>query len=129
MNHEHLALEDTLNLVGELEHSRRHNLRSYYAVKDTEHKFHHLVSAAQAQTLRRKVQTKLPDITEDDWCTVKSASAIRQLNYELMSGDEELFKELEAFVDSQYTHALKQDMSGCQACRDDVEKAMLASEE
>lgn len=120
MNHEHLALEDTLSLLGELEHQRRHNLRSYYAATDQSDKFFHLTTAARAQRLRRQVQSKLGSIDAEDWCALKSAQAIRQLNYELMSGDEELFNELESFVDSLNSHALKQDMSGCKACKTDM---------
>ena len=117
--HKHLALEDTLALIGELEHARRHNLRSYYSATEQEDKFFYLVTAAQAQRLRRKVQGKLGNIDTEDWCILKSAQAIRQLNYELMEGDEGLFNDLESFVDSINTHALKQDMSGCRACQDD----------
>lgn len=117
--HQHLALEDKLALVGELEHQRRHNLRSYYSATEREDKFFHLVKVAQAQRLRRKVQAKLGEIDTEDWCILKSAQAIRQLSYELMAGDEELFNELEAFVDDINTHALKQDMSGCKACQED----------
>lgn len=118
--HQHLALEDTLSLLGELEHQRRHNLRSSYAATDPEDKFFHLVAAAQAQRLRRWVQANLGQIDTEDWCILKSAQTIRQLNYELMEGDEELFNELESFVDSLNTHALKQDMSGCKACAEDA---------
>lgn len=122
MNHDHLALEDTLALVAELEHSRRHHLRAAYSVEDQEDKFFHLVTAARCQRLRRQVMGRLPKVDVEDWCALKSAQAIRQLNYELMEGDEELFRELEDLVDSVNTHALKQDMSGCQACKNDVSK-------
>lgn len=119
--HDHLALEDTLSLVGELEHQRRHNLRSYFAAKDSEDKFFHLVSAASALQLRRRVQAKVGKVDTEDWCILKSAQAIRQLNYETMEGDEELFNDIESFVDSLNSHALKQDMSGCRACKEDLE--------
>lgn len=118
--HSHLALEDALSLIGELEHQRRHNLRSYYSATEQEDKFFHLVSAAQAQRLRRRVQANVGQIDTEDWCILKSAQAIRQLNYEIMEGDEELFNELESFVDSINSHALKQDMSGCKACSADA---------
>lgn len=118
-SHTHLALEDTLSLIGELQHLRRHALRSAHASKEQEDKFFHLVTAARAQRLRRQVQSKLGEIATEDWCGLKSAQAIRQLNYELMSGDEELFNELESLVDSVNSHALKQDMTGCKACSSD----------
>lgn len=119
IDHSKLNLEDRLALVSELEHLRRHALRSAYATKDTEDGFFHLVTAATAQRLRRQVEAKLGDISDPDWCELKSAQAIRQLNYETMEGDQELFTELEQLVDGVNSHALKQDMSGCMACHED----------
>lgn len=118
-NHTHLALEDTLMLLGELEHGRRHALRSARVVPAQEDKFFWLVTAARYQQARRKVQAKLGDIAVEDWCAVKVAQSVRQLNYELMSGDEELFNELEELTDSVNSHALKQDMTGCKSCAAD----------
>lgn len=119
MDHEHLALEDKLWLISELEHARAHTLRSAHVATDQEDKMFYLVTAARCQRLRRKAQSKLGEIDEKDWCLVKSAQRLRQLNYELMAGDEELFNELEDLVDSVNSHALKQDMSGCKSCHDD----------
>lgn len=119
VDHPKLNLEDRLALVGELEHLRAHALRSAYATKDTDEEFFHLVTASTAQRLRREVENKLGEIDTPDWCELKSAQRIRQLNYETMEGDTELFHELEQLVDSVNTHALEQDMSGCQACKSD----------
>lgn len=119
ISHEHMALEDTLALLGELEHTRYHALRSAHVAEKDEDKMHYLVTAARAQRARRKVQTKLEEIGETDWCLVKSGQRLRQLNYELMNGDTELFKELEELVDSVNSHALHQDMSGCRSCKAD----------
>lgn len=119
IDHSKLNLEDRLALLSELEHLRRHALRSAHATKDTEDEFFHLVTAASAQRLRREVEAKLGDISDPDWCELKSAQAIRQLNYETMEGDQQLFTALEELVDSVNSHALKQDMSGCQACKSD----------
>lgn len=119
IDHSKLNLEDRLALLSELEHLRRHALRSAQATKDTEDEFFHLVTAASAQRLRREVEAKLGDISDPDWCELKSAQAIRQLNYETMEGDQQLFTALEELVDSVNSHALKQDMSGCKACKSD----------
>lgn len=119
IDHSKLNLEDRLALISELEHMRRHALRSAHATKDTNDEFFHLVTAATAQRLRRQVEAKLGDISDPDWCELKSAQAIRQLNYETMEGDQELFTELEQLVDSVNSHALKQDMSGCRGCQAD----------
>lgn len=119
MNHEHLALEDSLNLLGELEHARRHSLRSAHATDKKDDKFFYLVTASRAKQARRALQSKLGEIGDTDWCLLKSAQAIRQLNYETMEGDEAFFNELEGLVDSINSHALKQDMTGCKACTAD----------
>lgn len=119
ISHEHLALEDTLSLLGELEHARYHALRSAHVAEKKEDKMHYLVTAARAQRARRKVQAKLEEIGETDWCLVKSGQRLRQLNYELMDGDTETFNELEELVDSINSHALHQDMSGCKSCSAD----------
>lgn len=123
VDHTKLNLEDRLALISELEHLRRHALRSAYATKNTEDEFFHLVTASTAQRLRRKIEGELGEIATPDWCELKSAQAIRQLNYETMEGDSSLFRELEELVDSVNTHTLKQNMSGCQACEED--KAMI----
>lgn len=119
MNHELLHTEDLLAELGELEHIRYHSLRSAHVTAVKEDKFFYLVMAAQAQRIRRKVQAQLGDINETDWCLVKSAQRLRQLSYETMVGDQELFDELEELVDSINTHALGQDMSGCKSCEAD----------
>lgn len=114
-DHERLALEDRLALVGELEHSRRHLLRAAH-VAEEEDKFFYLVEAAEAQRLRRRVMRKLGEIADRDWCPLKSAACIKQLNYETMEGDLELFEELETFADAVSGHALNTDLSDCGAC-------------
>lgn len=120
MNHKLLAIEDRLWLVAELEHQRRHCLRSAKVAEEKEQQFFYLVKAAEAQDLRRRVMASLGDISELDWCIVKSAMAIKQLNYETMVGDEELFRDVEDFADSLTGHAFGMDMSGCKACVDDM---------
>lgn len=119
IDHKRLHLEDTLALVGEIEHMRHHNLRSSHATHNTDKEFGHLVSAATSQELRREVQATVGDISDEDWCELKVAQRIRQLNYETMEGNTKLFNELEDLVDSINSRILGQDMSNCHSCRED----------
>lgn len=118
--HNHLVLEDTLALLGELEHARRHCLRSAKVATSEEDKFFYLVKASQAQRLRRMLQTTLGDIDKTDWCLLKCSASIKQLSYETMNGDMELFSELEDLTDGLSGHALKRDMTDCEACIQDA---------
>lgn len=119
--HKHLALEDTISLIGELEHLRRHALRAATAQPDATEAFFYMVKAAQAQRIRRTLQAKLGKIADEDWCLVKCAAAVKQLNYELMQGDAELFKDIEDLTDSVLSRGLGKDMTGCKACKEDKE--------
>lgn len=123
IDHKLLAVEDKLWLVGEFEHQRRHNLRSARVATDKTAKLYYYVKAEQALRIRRKIQAKLGEINELDWCLLKSATAIKQLNYETFDGDMELFEEIEEFCDSQSSHALGLDLTGCAACAADMESA------
>lgn len=120
-----MNLEDKLYLLGQLEHLRQHSLRASKTCTEQEDKFFWQVTAAQAQSSRRKLQHSLGEIATEDWCPVKVAQDIRRLNYETMEGDVELFEELESLVDSINSHVFKQDMTGCFSCKTD----MLATKE
>lgn len=123
MKHELFEAEDNLHLIEELEHLRRHSLRAArvaHLEEDKERELFWLVTAERCKTQRRIVQAKYGDLIESEWCPLKSAQAIRQLNYETMSGDIELFNSLEELVDSVNSHILKQDMTGCHACETDM---------
>lgn len=119
IDHNKLHLEDTLALLGELEHMRYHALRSAHALHGEEAEFAHLVTASTAQSLRRQIQSKVGEISDEDWCELKSAQRIRQLNYETMEGDTETFNALENLVDTINSRVLRQDMSKCYACHSD----------
>lgn len=121
MNHNLLNLTDKLSLIGELEHIRRHAKRSAKVAEESEDKLFYQVIAANAQSLRRDYQAKYLDTPELDWCLVKSAATLKQLAYE-SEDDEEFFERLETLTDQIYTHAFKQDMSGCKACAEDKEQ-------
>lgn len=124
MNHELLHTEDLLAQVGELEHIRYHACRSARVTTEREDKIHYLVVAAKAQRARREIEAKIGDISETDWCLVKSGQRVRQLNYETMEGDLGVFEEIEDLVDLINSHALGRDMSGCKACGADKEATL-----
>lgn len=126
-NHKLGARVDQLAILGELEHIRRHALRSAVIVSDNDEEFiHYAVIAKRARDLRREyMAAKFPDISDEDWCLTKAAACLRQLNYEVNSGEE--LKPFDDLVDEILTHALGEDMSGCKACREDrqITKATL----
>lgn len=122
MKHEYFDLEDTLHLIEELEHEKRHSLRAAriaHVKEDKENEMFWLVTAARCKRIRRTLQGKVGEIVDEEWCPLKSAQAIRQLNYETMDGDIEVFNDLEELVDSINSHVLQQDMTGCMACKND----------
>lgn len=119
MDHKKLSLTDKIKLLGEVEHSRSHLLRSAHTTEDEEKKFWYLVKAKQAQDLRRKIQEKWLKTDELDWCLVKSASRLKWLNEEVAFDDIELFSDIENFADSILGHGLGEDLSGCKSCQED----------
>lgn len=118
MQHDKLMVSDLLSLVGELEHQRRHVTRAAKVVADEDLKFFYLVKAEQLKRVRRKVQEKLPMETRD-WCIVKSGSAIKQLNNELLTEDLDLFSEIESIEDDLLGKVLGIDLSECESCATD----------
>jgi len=122
-NHKVGGLVDKLAICGELEHARRHLLRSAVSVKGTDDEVFYLVMAKRCQDLRRRyMQKHFSDIPEELWCAVKSACCIRQLSYEVWDGKDEMLGEFDALCDEIFTKALGEDMQGCSACREDREK-------
>lgn len=80
------------------------------------------VHAKQFQDLRREAMAKFfPDLSELDWCLVKVAARLKQLSYELFEGDLEYLTKIENLTDNIIGHALRSDLTGCQACKSDME--------
>lgn len=117
--HTTASKQDIISLIGELEHSYRHALRSAATVKDEARATKYAVYANTIRQLRRKVMSQNLDIDEYSWCLCKSTACIRQLSYELFNGDIELLKEIDNLVDEVWSNALGEDISGCEACRED----------
>lgn len=121
--HDKAATQDVISLVGELEHSYRHAIRSAHSSKASD-KVHYAVVATNLRTLRREIMKKYfgGKIGELDWCLCKSTACIRQLMYELFSDDQELFDRVEDLVDKVWSKATNEDLSGCQACKNDIDQ-------
>lgn len=119
MNHKILSLADKITLLAELEHLRRHCIRSAHVTEDDDKKFYYQVKAKQLQNLRRKVQDKWLKTDELDWCIVKSSATLKQLNNEIMLEDLDLFSDIERVADDLLGNALSEDLSGCKSCSED----------
>lgn len=118
MDHDRLGLTDKIALLGELEHIRRHALRSAKVAADPEEKYHYEIVAFQARDLRRRYQEKNLETDEKEWCLVKAAASLKQLTNELTTQVADA-SELENFTDTILSHAFGKDLSGCEACHDD----------
>lgn len=123
-NHGKASVADRLLVIGELEHGRRHCLRSAASVwreEDDSESFQYLLWAKRFQEIRREYMRKhFGDLEESDWCLVKVCASLRQLVYEVCEEDLEELKELEDLVDEITGNALGMDMSDCVACKDDA---------
>lgn len=119
--HKTLTLSDKIKLLGEIEHTRAHLVRSAHVATDEEQKFWYQVKAEQAKQLRRKIQAKWLNTGELDWCLVKVSARLKWLNEEVLSSDLELFSEVESFADDILGHSLGEDLSGCESCREEID--------
>lgn len=122
MQHAVLSLADKLTLLGELEHGRRHCIRSMHSVEDPDEKFYYKVKAKQLQNARRKAEEKWANTDEYNWCLVKVSTKIKQLNEEVFEADDDLFSEIENIADDLLSHTLHEDLTGCSACREDKQE-------
>lgn len=122
-DHSKAGVSDKIALISELEHVRRHALRSAASAleeSDDSESTRYLLLAKRAQTLRREyTQRHFGEIKDTDWCLCKSAACIRQIAYEVCEGNGEELKELDDFVDEIWGKALNLDLSDCVACRED----------
>lgn len=118
--HEKFSITDTLALVGELEHLRRHIIRSVQYMNDDDSKLFWLVQADRCQRLRRDYMKKYFPVDEKYWCIVKACATLRQMLYETFSKDVEELKDVDGMIDEIMTEVLGVNTSGCEACRQDV---------
>lgn len=124
-DHKKAEVADKIALIGELEHGRRHALRSANSVfNDDDQDYNWLfytTKAIQFKRLRREVQQAyFSDIKDTDWCLCKLSASLRQLAYEI-DLDEDILKDIDDLVDEVWGNALNMDLSDCVACAEDKE--------
>ena len=123
---------DILAMVGELEHARRHALRATVVASNEENEdraFSYQMFANKAQRLRRELtEQHFPELDEKDWCLVKVAACLRQINYETFTDDTKTLSEIDGLVDEILELATGEDLSGCSACRSDATSSSVLPE-
>lgn len=122
-NHEKGGVADRISIIGELEHARRHAIRSaivLYTEEKAEEGFKFLVWAKQLQDMRRAYMGKhFMNIDTKHWCLCKSTACLRQLAYEVEGDDSEFLVEVDNLVDQIWSDATGEDLSECESCRKD----------
>lgn len=124
-NHDKAGIGDKISLISELEHGRRHCIRSAASVwreEDDSDSIQYLLWAKRFQEIRREYMRKhFGELKESDWCLFKVCASLRQLAYEVCEGDVEELKEMEDLIDEITGKALDMDLSSCVSCREDKE--------
>ena len=125
-DHGKAGVSDRIAVIGEMEHLRRHALRSAISSESEEDQFRFLVWATALQTMRRNyMNTYFGGMDDRYWCMCKSAACLRQLIYEVEGNamDIGLLKDVDNLVDDIWGTAIGKDLSDCEACRDDKNSA------
>ena len=122
-DHKKGSTSDRIAVVGELEHARRHALRSAIVLaieEKPEESFKFLVWAKQLMDMRRAYMGKhFANVDSKHWCLCKSTACLRQLAYEVEGDDSEFLVEVDNLVDQVWGDALGEDLSECSACLSD----------
>lgn len=123
-DHAKAGVGDRIATVGEMEHLRRHALRSAISSEEgSDLAFNCLVWAKQLQDMRREYMRKhFGEIDDKLWCMCKSAACLRQLAYEVDGDDANFLKEVDNLVDDIWGTAVNKDLSDCESCRSDREE-------
>lgn len=125
-DHSKASIADKIALIGELQHGRRHCVRSAASAwreEDDSDSIQYLLWAKRFQEIRREYMKKhFGNLKETDWCLLKVCAELRSLMYEVCEGDVEELKEMEDLIDEIAGKALGMDMSDCLACREDKEQ-------
>ena len=115
-----LNVSDHIRVIGELEHIKAHAERSKQVAAGTDDEVFYQVVANNAKELRRKyMRTYFPDCDDKLWCLGKATASLRQVMYEADEGHADLLKELDNLVDNVWNKISGEDLSGCQACKED----------
>lgn len=123
-DHNKASIADKLHVLGELQHGRRHCVRSAAAAwreEDDSDSIQYLLWAKRFQEIRREYMKKhFGGLKETDWCLLKVCAELRSLIYEVCEGDVGELREMEDLIDEITGKALGMDMSSCLACREDA---------
>lgn len=122
-DHAKAGIGDRIAVIGEMEHLRRHALRSAVSSEEgSELAFSCLVWAKTLQDMRREYMRKhFGEIDNKLWCMCKSAACLRQLAYEVDADDADFLREIDNLVDDIWGTAVGKDLSDCEVCKDDRE--------
>ena len=115
IDHKRASIADQIALVGELEHIRRHALRSAQ-IAEGNNEFYAKI-ANKAKSIRRMYMNDHFELSETDHCLYKASARLQQLIYERIEDNYEYLPEIDELVDEIWTKATGVDMSGCEACR------------
>lgn len=119
-DHKTASIADDIRLIGELCHIRAHALRSAVVAEGTDDEMFYLLTAQRAKELRRQyMQDHYPNIDSKLWCLCKSAACLRQVAYEVWGEKAEFLKQIDELVDDIWGKAVDEDLSGCEACKQD----------
>lgn len=110
--HSVLKFSDRLMLVGELEHLSRHLMLAGAKKLDEDYQ----LLSEQATAVRRFVMSHY-DISEENWCIVKSNAIVMQLAIE--QKDIMLLSVVSDLVSEVYSKTLGVDLDLCSSCKED----------
>lgn len=131
--HDIKLVNDKIAIIGELEHIRRHALRSYVTVADKikdetdpdivldlqkKSTYYFLTATIATRNRRDYMERNFPNLLDEDWCLAKSAAALRQLLYETEETGFDI-EYIDRFVDEIWGNALGMDLTGCRDCYED----------
>lgn len=122
-NHEKGGVADRISVISEMEHARRHAIRSAIVLaieEKPEESFKFLVWAKQLMDMRRKYMGKhFASVDTKHWCLCKSTACLRQLAYEVEGDDSDFLTEIDNLVDQIWSDATGEDLSDCTVCKED----------
>ena len=121
--HKSASLSDKITVIGNLEHVYYHAKKSAAVkIEDEEAEAFFQTVAAMAQDFRRRYMKKhFPDCPEELWCLGKAIEIARQRVYEADKGDSEDLNDVNNLWAYIWGRICKCDLSGCHACKEDME--------
>lgn len=112
-------LADQITVVGECEHIYLHSCKSA-SVSEKENAVFYQTVADMTKDFRRKfMKEHFPDVSDEDWCLLKSVDSLRQRVYESAHTSYEDLKDVNTLWSTVTEHIFGVDMSGCVACAED----------